>query len=254
MKEKFEELNKKFEMISQKGYIRGIYNSLSSSGRTFEYELGLEMNKECMPDYNGIEIKTRRTYSKSLISLFTAVPDGEQPLELTRLKDTYGYPHHKDKRYKVLYVEIYANKSNFGGMKYKYKLDIDKEKEKIFLLIFNRKGELLEQRVYWSFDYLKNKLINKLSLLAIVNVWPKEIEGWNYFNYYKIKYYVLKNFNSFIKLLENGKIVLRIKIDIYLDENNYGKMYDHGCSFSIAEKDISYLFYPYYLKVDKQNN
>ncbi len=252
MKEKFEKLYKEFEKISEKGYIKGIYNSSSSIGRTFENELGLEMNKECVPDYNGIEIKTRRTYSKSLISLFTAVPDGAKPLELTRIKDTYGFPYRRDRRYKALYVEVYANKYNYGGIKYQYKLNIDRENKKIYLGIYNCKQELIEQEAYWSFDYLKEKLINKLSMLAIINVWPKEIDDWNYFNYYRIKFYVLKSFDDFLSLIEKGKIVLRIKIDIYFDDNNYGKMYDHGCSFSLAENDIEKLFNRYYIDVDKR--
>lgn len=251
MKEKFEKLYIEFKKISEKGYIKGIYNFSSSIGRTLEHELGLEMNKECVPDYEGIEIKTRRTYSKSLITLFTAVPDGEKPLELTRIKDTYGYPCKRDRRYKALYVEAYANKLNFAGIKFQYKLEIDRESQKIYLCIYNKKGELLERQTHWSFDYLREKLTNKLQLLAIINVWPKEIDGWNYFNYYKIKFYVLKNFDTFLKLIEDGKMVLRIKIDIYYDENNYGKTYDHGCSFSISENDINELFYQYHLNVDK---
>lgn len=251
MQEKFKKLYDEFKKINKKGYIKGIYNSASSIGRTFEHELGLEMNKESLPDYEGIEIKTRRTYSKSLITLFTAVPDGEKALELTRIKDTYGYPCRRDRRYKVLYAELYANKLNFGGIKFQYKLNVDRENQKVYLCIYNKNGRLLEQEAYWSFDYLKEKLMNKLKLLAIVNVWPQKIENWNYFNYYKINFYVLKTFNDFITLIENGKIVLRIKIDIYYDDNNYGKMYDHGCSFSIAEENIEELFYPYYLNVDK---
>ena len=47
------------------------------------------------PDYNGIEIKTRRAYSKSAITLFNAVPDGKAPFEVERLKNTYGYPYKK---------------------------------------------------------------------------------------------------------------------------------------------------------------
>ena len=38
------ELTEKFNKISQKGYIRGIYNCSSSIGRTFENELNLERN------------------------------------------------------------------------------------------------------------------------------------------------------------------------------------------------------------------
>ena len=97
-----QELQEKFNEISKKGYIKGTYNSLSSIGRTFENELNLPMNKECVPDYYGIEIKTRRTYSKSAITLFTAVPDGEEHKEIERLKNTYGYPYKRDKNYKAL--------------------------------------------------------------------------------------------------------------------------------------------------------
>lgn len=253
MNEKFNKLNQEFERIYNKGYIKGIYNSSSSIGRTFEHELGLEMNKECEPDYLGIEIKTRRAYSKSLITLFSAVPDGEQPLEIARLKETYGYPYYKDRNYKCLYVEIFSNKLNFGGRYYQYKLDVDKNNNKVYLCIYNVNGKLIERKVHWSFDYLKQKLENKLKYLALIHAWPKIKDNWNYFKYYKIEFYILKSFDKFIELLEIGKIKLEIKIDIYLDEANYGKMYDHGCSFSIAEENIEKLFYKYLFDVDKHN-
>lgn len=251
MNEGFKKLQEQFKIIKEKGYVKGIYNSFSSIGRTFEHELGLEMNKECIPDYEGIEIKVKRPYSRSLISLFTAVPNGEQPLELTRIKDTYGYPYKKDRQYKALYLEVYGNKLNFGGVKYQYKLDVSRDDKKIYLCIYNRNGILIERKVFWSFEYLKEKLNSKLKRLAIVNAWTNEIDGWNYFNYYKINFYVLKGFDIFINLIEKGEIVLKIKIDIYTDEFNYGKMYDHGCSFSIAKEDIKKLFKPYIINVDK---
>lgn len=247
----FVKLNKEFERIKQKGYIKGIYNSPSSIGRTFENELGLSMNKESVPDYDGIEIKTRRTYSKSLITLLNVVPNGEKPLEISRLKDTYGYPYYKDRNYKCLYAEVYANKLNFSGRYYQYKIDVDRIDKKIYLCIHNINGKLVERKVYWSFDYLQKKLENKITYLALIHAWPKNIDNWNYFKYYKMDFYKLKSFNKFIDLLDKGKIKLSLKIDIYLDKANYGKMYDHGCSFSIAEEDISKLFYKYIFNVDK---
>ena len=92
------------------------------------------------------------------------------------------------------------------------------------------------------YKYLENKLLTKLSYLAIVNVWPTEKQGWNYFKYYKIIFFKLKGFDFFLKLLENGIIKITFKIDIYTDKDNYGKTYDHGCGFSIKEKDIIKLF------------
>ena len=235
-------LKYKFEKIAAKGYIKGIYNNNAAIGRTFENELNLNMNKESVPDYHGIELKTRRTYSKSMITLFNAVPDGDKPLELNRIRDRYGWPYKRDKEYKALYAEVYGNIAKYAGIKYKYKLEVNKQEEKIYLCIYDKEGDLVEKEVYWSFDYLKEKLINKLQVLALIEVWPNKINGWNYFKYYKINFYTLKGFDTFISLIEIGIIKLSIKIDIYMDKENYGKMYDHGCGFSIAKKDINLLF------------
>lgn len=246
MKNEIQNLNDEFNKISNEGYIRGIYNSPSSVGRTFESKLNLTRNEYCYPDYNGIEIKTRRTYSKSAITLFSAVPDGEELFEVKRLKNEYGYPYKKDKRYKALYFEAYGNKKNPGGIKYQYKLDVDKKTHKIFLCIYDKYNRLIERKVYWSFEYLETKLITKLKILAIVNAWENKIFGWN-FKYYKINFYILKDFKTFLNLIETGIIKLDFKVDIYKDTNRYGKTYDHGCSFKIQEKDITKLFNIYYL-------
>jgi hypothetical protein len=47
---------------------------------------------------------------------------------------------------------------------------------------------LVEEEVYWSFLYLESKLMLKLRKLAVINAWPKKVNGWNYFKYYKILY------------------------------------------------------------------
>ena len=245
MNETIKQLEQEFDKISKKGYIRGIYNNSSSIGRTFENELNLPRNTLEIPDYNGIEIKTRRTYSKSYITLFNAIPDGEKPQEVERLKNSYGYPYKKDKRYKALYAGVYGNKKTFAGIKYQYKLDVDRIAQKIFLCVYDRYDNLIEREVYWSFIYLESKIMLKMQVLAIVNAWPKKVDGWNYFRYHKIDFYLFKNFETFLKLIEEGIIKIILKVDIHLDEKNYGKTYDHGCGFAIQEKDIIKLYHIY---------
>ena len=110
MEDTITKLKEEFNKISSKGYIKGIYNNLSSIGRTFENELNLPRNDIEIPDYEDIEIKKRKAYSKSYITLFNAVPDGDRELEIERIKNAYGYPYKKDRKYKALYVEIYGNK------------------------------------------------------------------------------------------------------------------------------------------------
>lgn len=242
MKKNIQNLQREFQRIKNKGYIKGITNDYSSIGRTFENELKLPENNFSIPDYYGIEIKTRRAYSKSYITLFNAVPDGENLFEVERLKQTYGYPSKKDRNYKVLYIEAFGNRLNFGRIKYQYKLDVSRCEEKVYLTVYNRYNTLLERKVYWTFDYLKKRLINKLEYLAIVNAWPNKINGWNYFKYYKMDIYKLNDFDKFIDLIENGTIKMTIKVDIYVNEKYYGKTYDHGCGFAIEEKNLCKLF------------
>lgn len=248
MYENVRKLNIEFEKIKAKGYIRGIYNNYSSIGRTFENELNLPENAFSIPDYYGIEIKTRRAYSKSAITLFNAVPDGRNLFEVERLKETYGYPYKNDKRYKVIYIEASGNQLKFAGINYQYKLDVDRNERKVYLSIFNRYNELIEREIYWSFDYLEERVINKLKFLAIVNAWTNKINGWNYFKYYKMDMYMLRDFNTFIDLLEKGTIRLKIKVGIHLDEKKYGKTYDHGCGFIIDEYNLPKLFYQHVYK------
>jgi len=243
MNQNIRKLITEFKRIKEKGYIKGIGNNYASIGRTFENELKLSENTFCVPDYYGIEIKTRRAYSKSAITLFNAVPDGEELFEIERLKDTYGYPSKKDRKYKVLYIEAYGNKLNFAGIKYQYKIEVDRNLERVYLCVYDRFDRLIERKVYWSFDYLKERLTNKLQFLAIVNAWTNNIDGHNYFKYYKMDIYKLKSFDIFIDMIESGEIKTVLKIGIYLDNRRYGKTYDHGCGFAINEYSMVKLFY-----------
>ena len=54
--------------------------------------------------------------------------------------------------------------------------------------------------------------------------------------------YKLKDFDSFINLIKDGTIKITIKVDIHLGEKNYGKPYDHGCSFAIEEHNLPKLY------------
>ena len=173
--------------------------------------------------------------------------------EIERLKDTYGYPCKKDRNYKVLYIEAYGNKLNFGGIKYQYKLDVSRNEEKIYLTVYSRYNTLIERKTYWTFDYLKEKIENKLKYLAIINAWTNTIDGWNYFKYYKMDIYKLKNFNNFIDLVENGTIKMTVKVDIYTSEKYYGKTYNHGCSFTIEEHNLTKLYDKINLNTKKRN-
>lgn len=223
-------------------YVKTVRNGSTGVGATFEKLLGKEEENFEIPDYYGIEIKTKRAYSKSYITLFNCVPTGSSFHETKRLRDNYGYPMKKDKLLKELYAEVFANNATKIGLWYYFKLKIDKRNEKIILLIYNYKKELIDDTTYWDFDILKEKLERKLQTLALVKAWPNKINGNEYFKYYKMNIYILKEFDDFIDALTKGKIKISLKIGSYIEEKKYGQIKEHGVSFAIQEEDLLDIF------------
>ena len=60
----FRSIIDKFNIISNKGWIKAINNSLGAIGLTFEHELNKEPDNEFFPDYNSVEIKCLGRYSR----------------------------------------------------------------------------------------------------------------------------------------------------------------------------------------------
>lgn len=237
-----QDLKKEFEDIRKKEYIKAINNGYCGIGDTFEYLLGKEKSDFCFPDYNEIEIKTRKSYSKSLISLFCSVPDGEELFEVERLRNTYGYPDKQIKEAKVIFATVYANKYSIMGSKYIFKLDIDNQKRRLYLNIYNKEYDLVERKVYWSFNLLEERLYTKLKYLMLVYAWDKKVEDDAYYKYYKCEFYKLKDFNNFLKAIENGFISITFRVGVRKGQYKYGTPYNHGLSFGVGVENLPCIY------------
>lgn len=235
-------LQKKFSEIRKMNYVKSVRGGSTGIGATFEALLGKEEDSLEIPDFNGIEIKTRRAYSKSLINLFAAVPTGSTFYEVKRLRDTYGYPDPYDKNLKRLNTMAEAKEMIKVGVFYYFKLRIDKELKRLVLCVYDLNNNLIDESTYWDFDILEEKLLRKLGVLALVKAWPNKIAGVDYFKYFKMNIFVLKGFDSFLDALENGYVKVKFKVGNYYDESRYGMVHSHGVSFSIAENDLDKVF------------
>lgn len=237
-----ETLIKEFENIKKMGWIKSKRNDYGGIGRTFEELIGVKENEFPIPDFGNIEIKTKRAYSKSYTNLFNSTPTGPHYHEVENLRIKYGYPDKILKNFKVLNTSIYANSINKVGKNYFFKLTINKEKKKIYLTILNSNLEIIENSTYWDFDDLEEKLYRKMKYLAFIKAYTKKINNDEYFKYYEMKLYKLKEFNDFIKLIEKGIIRINLKIGIFRSGNKKGNICDHGTSFCIKENDLDKLY------------
>ncbi len=238
----FKILKQKFEEIKEMGWIKSYRKGNTGIGYTFEKLLGKEEDALCLPDFNGIEIKTHRKNSKSYITLFNYNPIGESSYELKRLLKRYGYGNSKNRNIRLLNSDIYYDYINDVDVNYKFSLRVDDIKQRIYLLVFDRMGLFVEKKAYWTFETIKNKLYSKLRYLAFVEADSKFINGIEYFRYNKISFYKLKNFETFIDLAKKAKIKVSFLISgVFGDDDNINS---HGTSFSIKSENINLLFEP----------
>ena len=236
------ELKKKFLEIKKLGYVKTIRNGSTGIGATFEYLIGKVEDKLEIPDYKGIEIKTRRAYSRSSISLFNATPKNDEFMNLEKLRDKYGYPDKKDKNLKRFAVKISAVSKEKVGLFYRVKLVVDRNIRKIFLCVYDLNDVCIDNSYYWDFSILEEKIMRKLSILALVKAWPNKINEIEYFKYYKMNFYILKQFENFICAIEEGKINVSFKIGNFYEKYRYGEIHAHGVSFVIKEENLDAIY------------
>ena len=235
-------LNEEFKKIRALGYVKSARKGYTGVGKTLEDLLGKKEDNLDMPDYNGIEITTNLGYTNSYTTLFNLKPSG---IEMKELCMRYGYPD-KETNKNILNVSI-TSASTLISNRYYFNLKIDYKSKKILLIIKNRIGQVLEDKIYWSFEQLKQKINKKLQLVAIVYDWPTARNNKKYYKYYQIKYYKLKNFNKFIELIEQGTIRISFKIGFFKSGPKKDLYHDRGTSFELEAKNFYKLFKRIYI-------
>lgn len=236
-----------FEFVKSIGWVRSLRGGWTGIGYTFESLIGKSEDALCLPDFNGIEIKTHRKFSKSHICLFNYNPIGVSSYELIRIYNNYGYRSIKNRCFKVLNTSVYGNRIIDVGINYKFCLKVDYVEQKVFLMVFDRIGNFIEKQSYWDFSTIREKLYKKMQFLAYIEADNKFCNGVEFFKYNSVKFYKLKNFNTFLDLLDTGKIRVCFKVGVYTNGIRYGEINSHGTSFSINPNDLSLLYDLVYL-------
>lgn len=236
------ELFKKFATIRKKGWIKSKREGSTGIGYTFESLLNITENSLPIADYNGIEIKTMRILSKKYIHLFNAAPDGDFLYPYERILESVGYPSKRNPKYKVFLSAAYGNEYTNIGYSKKVKLYVNRNEQKIDFIVTDRFYNKIKVDVSWSFDLIKSKLEQKIKKLALIKTAHKFDNKQEYFYYKRIEFYKIKDFETFLKLIEDGTIKICFKINVYTTGVKEGKMDNHGTDFSIKEEEIEKLF------------
>lgn len=241
MKKQYIELYKEFNRIRNLGWIKTMRNGTTGVGYTFESLLNKKEDNLKQPDFNGIEIKTMKYFSKKKIHLFNLTPDSDTPQSIKSIVEKFGYPDKEYPMYKVFNISINAKEYTKIGYK-KYKLSVNEKEKKIDLIASTIFGFKININIYWPYEKLQDSLEKKLKILAIVKACSKKENNTEYYYYTRIDFYELKEFDYFIHLIKEGIINITFKIGIRKDLEKLGNIHDKGTDFSMFEKDIELLF------------
>ena len=233
-------LKLKCEDIINMGWIKCNKKGNSSAGLLFEELIGVPKNNFEIADYNGIEVKTKISKRENYISLFCATPDSYL-FEIKRIYETYALIR-ENNGFKSFNITTYCTRKVSIGNNMFCKLKIDYKHKKIILLIFDNAGNVIDDKVSWTFDMIQEKLERKFNYLLIMYGDRKFELGEIYYKFTNYKFYKLKEFYYFLKALEKGQVRISFSISTYKTGKKIGQIYDHGTCFNIHKDYVNSVF------------
>lgn len=231
-----QDFTREFTIIKQQGWIMTHRSGSTGVGKTLEDLLGIPENNLDEPDFGEYELKSCRIDSQSMLTMFTKSPEPARSNTYLRMK--YGYSSNAyDNDEKVLHATLSADKftsiANTGNS-----LKIDCDIDGIYILSQNGRED-----VFWSRNELKKsfekKYKNKFVYVKAYSRGIGALEEFKYNEAYEVSGF---NYESFIDLLEQGKIYVDLRIGQYHDGDKKGQTHDHGTAFRIRENDQYLLF------------
>lgn len=205
-------------------------------GKTLEDLLGIPENNKDEPDFGDYELKSCRVNSNSMLTMFTRAPAPRGANPYLRLK--YGYSSGAcDNAETVLHATLSADRfTSIADTGHRLKITcLDNG-------IYIESEEGIED-IYWSRSELKRcfekKYKNKFVYAKADSRGKGAFEEFRFREAYEVSGF---NYDSFIALLEVGKIYVDLRIGQYHSGPKKGKTHDHGTGFRIRECDQPLLF------------
>lgn len=225
----YDEFVERLKQIKAMGWVKTHRSGHTGIGKTLEDLLGIEENNVAGPDHEKFELKSARKNSISMLTLFTKspLPKGANAILLQK----YGYPSAKGNDRKELHTTIRTTGINRLKDSDGFAVGVLADK----ISIMSAEGKELG---YWDKKTLEKAFNKKYPGLIYVRADSRgsgdKEEFW--FN----EAFFLKGFyfTNFIRLLNNGIIVIDIRIGQYKN----GKTHDHGTGFRVMPSQLDDCF------------
>jgi hypothetical protein len=240
----YEEFLQKINKIKAMGYVPSHRKKDTGIGKTLEDLLELKENNIQGPDFSNYELKASRKGSQSMITLFTKKlePDSGE-----KLWQTYGYRQRKvasgkfeqttlhgvktgnhviPPKEKELHTTVFAQNVNSMG----FTLVVSKDR----ITVKNDKNV----ECFYSTSILRETLGKKYANMVHVLADHKRVQSQEHFWYNEAYLHSGFKFETFMKLVAEGKI----KVDIRIGHYPNGKPHDHGTGLRISPAYLALCF------------
>lgn len=241
MENNIELLINEFNKIKNVPLNKSLRKGTTGIGYTFEKLLKKREDNKYLPDYKGIEIKTKLGYTKSSLTLFTLTPKSKNDeRSIKYILDNYSYPD-KD-NLPTFKGDVYHNFNNLIANKYIFKSKINRLEDKLELIILDKEYNVINKDIYWDLNDIKTRLFTKINYLAYVKGYPYKKNNETYYKYTNLYIYKLKTFEDFINLLEKDLIYITFNISMFNTKDRANQIHDRGTAFKLRNTCILRLF------------
>ena len=241
------ELLKKFIKIKNKNLCKSLRKGTGGMGYTFESLIDKIEDSNYLPDYKGIEIKTKYGYTTEPLALFSMAPKRDDGIVYSKfILDNFGYNISEQCTLKKFMGNIYYKCFEKSKNNYFFKTVIDNYNNKLKLVVYDKNYNLIDDKTYWNLSDLKERLYTKLNYLALIKGYPYKKNNEIYYRYTNLEFLELISFNSFLDLIRISKIHISFNITtINQPGKNFGKIIDKGATFRLKMDSIDTLFKKY---------
>jgi len=232
-----------FEKIKGKEFI-SLRRGDTGIGKTFEEIMNIPENNSKIADYEGVlEIKSKREFSQSMLTLTTKSPSHPKKVN-SLIREKYGRPDATFSDVKVVHTTIKATDFNSFDGRYGFKLEVDDLERRIYVIIKNLQTNQVEPKsIYYSFEDIREIIETKLEYIAFIDAKSEKMNEKEKFTFKSAILLYGLTLNKVIEGIKKGYVLYDIRLGAYGKGcKNEGKPHDHGSGFRVFKRDIPKLF------------
>lgn len=224
------EFLKRFDPISQRGYVRTMRAGSTGIGYTLESLLNIRENNAPHGDLLGLEIKAYRDDERQF--------DDRHKMNLF-LKE----PVWHDRNSTADRIRRYGYTDDQGRPAWYQSVTIQRNQARLSLALDHEQGRVLLKRrrrtiAHWTFDVLRQRLTEKLNEIVFVAAATRGTGGDEEFHFRTVTYCRQPSIEQLLHLIEAGVVIVELRMHV----QPTGTARNHGTAFRLKKHRLIDLF------------